>query len=238
MTDINEKTVNTLVTDALKLLGLYTEDRTPPSRFINEGIDILNEIIDGFERQNVLIPYNEDFTFPCTIGKSTYSIGPDTGNDIIHSKPCYMSYVYLILNHVRFPMRRMMDSDYLERFTVDNVTGRPVWWNYQRSDHSTTLLVYPCPSDSYTIGIKGKFKMRSWESNDLLTGLDPSYYKFLKHAIARELTKYYKNTIWDEILEKDYEEMKALFTASTDNDFNMKLLAPKFMYESYRLVNP
>jgi len=233
---VTDKNVNDLVISAFKLLGLYNEGRVPPSHRILEGIDILNEKVAQYEKESVLIPFNTTFSFTSTVGKSDYYISRDAGADVDYDKPCTISYLQLRYDNLLYPMVKIAENQYRKSFIAENTTGRPYLWFMQRGDTGSTLTIYPKPSLPYEIIIKGKFKMKNWVANDTFTDIDPAYYNFLKHEIARELHKYYPTGRWDALMEEDYNNLKSLFKSENDRDCSLNLGFDDVNVFNYKLV--
>jgi hypothetical protein len=236
MPSILTRSINQLVLDSLKMISLFQEDAAPPAYRISEGIDLLNDLVAQFEHESVLIPYDKVLTFTSTIGKGNYYISPDVGSDVIFAKPCNIAFVEARYNNARYPIKKINDNVYWETFVVENVTGRPLRWLYQRDARGTTLTLHPTPSLPYEILVKGKFGMDEWKSGDIFN-TDRAYYRFLQHALAREYVKYYKTGTWNEMMEKDYDKLLGLYKSSNDRDFSMKNAFSGADQTVYKLVN-
>lgn len=235
---VSNLTVNQLILDALNLIDLYTEDRTPPARFINDGIRYLNTITSVFEKDNILIPYNETLKFAATVNKGSYYISKDVGADVDFAKPCYISMVQLVYLNALYPVKRMYDADWFERFSVQNTSGQPLWWNYQRHENGSTLYLYPTPSMAYEVRVKGKFSQTNWIITDDLSQLDPAYYEFLILALANRYSDVYKTAIWTDKMQARYDKLESLFRATSDADWSMKTVIQQDTGFAGWLVNP
>lgn len=224
MADVSTRTVNQLINDSFKLIGLFTEDRTPQSYRVKEAIDILNAIIDEFENDSIFIPYAKVLQFTATAGKCDYYISREVGADVDYDKPVKIFYAQVIYNNIRYPIKAIRDNIYFENRSVDTAQGIPLYWFLQSTNLGGHLIFYPSPVYNYTVIVKGKFAEDNLYSGETLNDkITPAYYRFLQHAIARDLAKYYKTGIWDANLEADYQRMRSNFQSKNDIDLSMKM---------------
>lgn len=224
MVDVSTRTVNQLINDSYKLIGMYTENRTPPSFRIIEAIDALNAIIDAFESDTILIPYAKTMSFTATSGKRDYYISKEVGADVDYDKPTKIFYVQILYGNVRYPVKAINDNIFFDSRSVETARGIPIYWYMQQTNLGAHLIFYPAPAYNYTVIVKGKFGEDNLYNGDILSDkITPSYFLFLQHAVARHLAMYYKTGIWDDKNEDNYQKLLGNFSARNDKDLSMKL---------------
>lgn len=223
MSYVQTRKVETLIIDAFKLISLYTEGRTPPGFRMEEAFSRLNSIIEGYERNPDIIPYQKTLIFTATVGKDIYYISKLPIADVVHSTPVYINYVQMIFAGIRYPVTIQPWNVFEESRSTNSAQGLPLFCFVQRDDHGTFLKFYPKPALLYQVEVKGKFAMEPFTNlQETLEGITPSFYEFLQYSLARALRQYYPSQPWAPESEECYQLMLADFTARNDADLSMK----------------
>jgi hypothetical protein len=205
------RTTNDLIISSLYLLGELGVGEAPDAFMLSTGLEIINEIIDGFSADSIYISYltNIDFTF--TPGQPTYSISDIVPSDINSDRVVDLSFATYTVNTdpnqpITYPLMIVSKAEYYNVVRLQNLQARPgiIFLDKQPTESFVTL--YPAPDQTYQCSLKVKSMINSLSANEDLTELPPYYYGFLKYALAREFRSYYPSGNWNDTAEQKYQE--------------------------------
>lgn len=168
--------VRKLITKSWYLSGIVGRSlNTVSGEQINDGLDLLNELLAFKTANNRLIPYFKPYQFNAIIGHESYFI------------PNLISIETITFNlqTVRFPMSNQSRKPYFGSGRVDGITSLPYSWHLEREKGGAVLYMYFLPQDTYPIKIVGKFSLAQVVlTEDLSATLDLFYISYLRYALA------------------------------------------------------
>jgi hypothetical protein len=201
-------TAQELVTRSWYLSGIVARNlQVPTGDQINDGLHMLNNLLDFKQIETDLIPYWQYITFDAVPTQEYY----------------FLPYVAEIetstfnLGVVRYPMVPTSRTNYFGSSRVDNIYTLPFSWNYERSVGGGTFSTYFIPDQSYPFKMKAKiflvdvtlqtdlqnvtesfvntydvpyYTMYSF-LNTPTQGYDTSYIEYLRYALARYMCSEY-----------------------------------------------
>jgi hypothetical protein len=191
-------TARTLITRALYLSGIVSRNlQTPTGDQINDGLFLLNALLDFKQVETDLIPYYQYITFPCVSGQEFY----------------FLPYVALLesltfnLDVIRYNMDFVSRTNYYGSARVDNISTLPFSWNYNRSLGGGNLALYFKPDKAYALKAMAKIFLVDVNLNTDLTnitestpytfinnsnqGLDTAYIEYLRYSLAEYICAEY-----------------------------------------------
>lgn len=74
-----------IITDALQRIGVYDITGTVSDADAQKGLQLLNDMLDGWSNENLMLYANKEYSFTLTVGTSRYSIG--SGGTINDTRP-------------------------------------------------------------------------------------------------------------------------------------------------------
>lgn len=201
-------TAQDLITRSWFLSGIVARNlQVPTGDQINDGLTMLNNLLDFKQIETDLIPFWQYITFNATpqqefyflpyvmeMETSTFNIGP-----------------------VRYPMVSTSRTNYFGSSRVDNIFTLPFSWNFERGVGGGTLGMYFIPDQNYPIKIKAKislfdvllttdlqdvtasftnpYAIPTYTSysfiNNAIQGYDTSYLEYLRYCLARFMCSEY-----------------------------------------------
>lgn len=201
-------TAQQLITNSWYLSGIVARNlQVPTGDQINDGLQMLNDLLNFKQIELELIPYYQYITFNCVPAQEYY----------------YLPYVVLVeemtfnLGPVRYPMVTTSRTNYYGSSRVDNIQTLPFSWNYNRALGGGNLALYFIPDQNYPIKAMVKLFLTDVTLETDLTnvtetfsnpdtipffttytflngsnqGYDTSYIEMLRYALARYMCSEY-----------------------------------------------
>lgn len=191
-------TAQTLITRSWYLSGIVARNlQVPTGDQINDGLMLLNALLDFKQIETDLIPYWTYIEFPLVANQEFYFL------------PYVASIESLTFNIdvVRYPMDYVTRRNYYGSARVDNIASLPFSWNYNRALGGGNLGLYFLPESNYELKAMVKLFLVDVALNTDLTnltevvpytfvnssnqGLDTSYIEYLRYALAKMMCSEY-----------------------------------------------
>lgn len=187
-----------LITRSWYLSGIIARNlQTPTGDQINDGLMLLNALLDFKQIETDLIPYWKYISLPLVANQEFY----------------FLPYVAALesttfnIDSVRYPMDSVTRRNYYGSARVDNISSLPFSWNYNRGLGGGELAMYFLPEANYILKAMAKIFLVDVQLNTDLTnitqstpytfvnssnqGLDTSYIEYLRYALAQYMCSEY-----------------------------------------------
>ena len=233
------RTTNDLIISSLYLLGELGVGETPDNFMISTGLEILNEILDGFSADSIYIPYITTIDFSMVPNKDTYSFSDIAPADIVTNRFIDLVYANYTVEEnsespIVYPLKILSKAEYYNVIRLDNLDTRPGFIFMNKQPTETFITLYPSPDQPYPCSIQVKGMLNFLSANEDLTQLPPYYARFLKYALAREFLSYYPSGNWPQTAEQKYQELYANLKAGNEVDLTLRpsqlLITPQPYY--------
>lgn len=172
---------------------------------IQDGLDLLNALLDFKGTDLRLIPYYRRDSFPTISGTEEYY------------RPGLLSVDTMTFNlgDVRFPMAEMSRSDYFGSARVNNIGALPYSYRVERELGGSRIYLYFVPNAVYTVSLSGKFALSDVTlTTDMSLVYDLYYIEYLRYALAQYICGDYGSTFPDASQAKFMEIQKKLMDVS------------------------
>ena len=207
----------TLITRSWYLSGIVARNlQTPTGDQINDGLFLLNALLDYKQIETDLIPYWTYIEMPLVGGQEYYYLP-----NVLDVESATFN-----IDVVRYPMDSTPRRKYFGSSRVDNITTLPFNWNFNRGQGGGTLAVYFLPQANYPLKMMVKIFLSDVALNTDLTnisstlpytfietqnaGYDTSYIEYLRYELANYMCSEYGinfNPASMEILKKMRREL-------------------------------
>lgn len=196
-----------LITRSLYLTGIVgRQTQTPTTEQINDGLFLLNELLDVKFMEPQLIPYwtyNTDYT--AVAGQEEYFI----------TNCCEIESVTFNIDTVRYPMDFTNRKSYFGSVRIDDVSSLPFNWYFNRSKGGGTLYLYFLPASAYPLKIMGKFALTDVTlSTDLTTLYDGAYLSYMRYELGRYICDDFNLTFPEQHMQELMRKRKTLINVS------------------------
>ena len=191
-------TAEQLIVRSLFLSGIVARNlQYPTGDQINDGLQILNSLLDFKQIETDLIPYWQYIELAC----------------VPHQEVYYLPYVAAMesctfnLDVVRYPMSAISRTNYFGSARVDNIYTLPFSYNYDRALGGGNLSLYFIPDSTYPLKMMVKIFLTDVVLQTDLTnitdivpytflrssnqGYDTAYIEYLRYALARLMCSEY-----------------------------------------------
>jgi hypothetical protein len=181
--------VSTLIERSLYLSQILARDlQTVTGSMQEDGLFLLNELLDEKASDLTLIPYYKEFDVDTVQGQEMYFIPNLTEADSVTFN----------IGDVRFSMNELTRKEYFSTPRVDNLQALPFSYRIERCLGGSNLYLYFVPNQDYLVKIWGKFGLSEVTLNqDLSLTYDGFYISYLRHHLASKFCSEYGQTFPD-----------------------------------------
>jgi hypothetical protein len=149
-------TVLKLITNAFYLSGIVAREfQTVTGAQAQDGLDILNDILDDTAVENDMIPYYTQYFINLSPGVYSYFIPNLIKADTL----------VFFINGIRFSTTEMQRRQFFGVARADNVQSLPFSWHTERVANGAMLYLYFLPDQGYPVEIWGQFKLNQVQIN-------------------------------------------------------------------------
>ncbi len=201
-------TVADLIKASLRLIRVYGPSETPTATELADGLAILNEMIDAFNAERLMIYRIKRTEWDLTASKSVYTIGPSAAdfNDV---RPARIESAGLILdktqtNPIEVPIEVLLYQDewatiYLKQ--LSSTYPRKMWYN--PTFPNGTINLWPVPQES-----KQKLVLYAWgelvafATTAETVAFPPGYQTLIRTNLALWLAEEYGVTVTESVTDQ------------------------------------
>lgn len=197
---------STLITRAYFLSQVLARDlQTISGSQMDDGLYLLNALLDAKFSDLQLIPYYEKFVLNAVQGQEQYFIPNLAEADT----------TVFNIGQVRFSMNEKTRKEYFGSPRVDNIQALPFDYRYERCLGGSNLFLYFVPDQAYVVTIMGKFALSDvTEFQDISLSYDLFYIEYLRFALAQYICCEYGQTFPDQCEAKLKQIVKKLKSIS------------------------
>lgn len=181
-----------LITQSWYLSGIVSPQAQVPTGFqIEQGLRLLNRVLDFKQVQTDLIPY---FTYKTDIftvaGQEEYFIP-----NVSAIQSATFNY-----SEVRFPLTFLSANKYFAMARVNNIDSLPYSYTFIRVDDGVKLYLYFLPNASWRLNLFVKEYLKNVSlDTDLSLTYDTSYIEYLRWFLAKYMCLEYNRPINPEV---------------------------------------
>jgi len=194
-------TTNELITRAYYLSGIVARDfQTVSGSQINDGLQMLNDLLDVKTAQQRFIPYFTTYDFNTVIGQEIYY----TANLIS------VETLTFAIGVVRYSLQRVERKEYFGTPRVNNIQTLPYSYYVERQFGGANVYLYFVPSQIFAMELVGKFSLADVVlGQDLSLTIDLFYIEYLRFALAEYICLEYNRDFQPQNAAKllEYENM-------------------------------
>jgi hypothetical protein len=164
---------------------------------MDDGLYLLNALLDVKFSDLQLIPYYSNYQFNTVQGTEMYFIPNLAEADTTTFN----------IGTVRFSMNELTRKEYFSTPRVDQLQALPFSYRYERTLGGANLFLYFVPNQAYLVNIWGKFALSDvTEFQDLSLTYDWYYIEYLRHALAQYICSEYGQS-FPEVTAQKYKEI-------------------------------
>lgn len=189
----------TLITRAYYLSQVVARElQTVTGSQIDDGLFLLNALLDFKGTDLRLIPYFREYDFTAVQGQELYFI----------EGLYFIDTMTFNIGTVRYAMFDQTRKQYFGTPRVDNVQSLPFSYRPERVLNGMNVYVYFLPADTYEFKIYGKFALNEVAlTQDMSLTYDAFYLEYLRYALAEYICSEFGVTFPDASMAK-YKQME------------------------------
>ena len=185
------KTVLDLIRSAYRLLNVNAIGDQLPADMANEGLDILNSMIDNWNTNKYYTYKIITELLQLVPGKNVYTIGNDPSADFITTRPTKIETAFTRDSTIPQPVDWQLEIITNKQFqTIPlktiNITY-PYYLMYVPDYPVATITLYPTPTKVLSLGLSKWQLIDQFGSLNDTIKLPPGYWMCLKYSLALEL---------------------------------------------------
>ena len=184
-------TAQTIINGALRLLQVASTDVTITADEANDALESLNQMIDGWSNESLMLYHVQLEQFTCTPGLNPHTIG--VGGNFNTSVPIHIEASTVSVGGIDYPV---IQIDYDDYAVIKLKTLQNTYPEYMYFDRNTPVLgnlyMYPVPSTASTINLYSRKQLTTFTSLTDTMQLPVGYVRALKYSLAVELAPEYQ----------------------------------------------
>lgn len=195
-------TAGSLIASALRLVGVLAAGEDPAAEDSNDALVTLNDLIDSWSNENLLIPNKVSETFALTANQQTYTMG--SGGDFDTTRPVSIENALLQVTNVspvlELPMA-ILNQDQFANISLKTLTS-----NYPSSIYNdqayplNNIKFWPVPESSgYNVVLYSWKPLSQVATLATSFSLPPGYTRALRFNLAVDLSGEYGKTLPDTV---------------------------------------
>lgn len=196
-------TVNDLINSSLRMIGALASGESPTSAESNDALTALNQMIDLWSTQRLMVYSTVSESFTLTGGKQSYTWG--TGGDFNSARPQGIDVATIQFSSgsttSELPIEIITEEEWAE-IRVKNVqTSVPRNLYFVASYPMATVYLWPIPSTSNSLNTWSWKPLSSFSGLTTTITLPPGYAEALKTNLAIRLAPEFGAQVTPELQE-------------------------------------
>lgn len=187
-------TARTIVTKALKILGVVEAGEVPTSDELNDGLASLNSYLETLQIDKFSLLALTDLSCAMVSGGGSYTIGA-AGNIVANPRPAKIEQAFIRLGTTDIPVDIVSSAKW---FAIPDKTVRSDYPNklyYEPNETTGVILVYPVPTATCSLHVVAWLPVSKFATLDTNISLAPGYERMLNYNLAIEVAPEYKVAI-------------------------------------------
>jgi hypothetical protein len=213
-----------LIARSMRLINALAGGEQPTSADANDGLETLNELIDGWSTQSMAVYGEDNDEFQTVAGVQMYTTGPGGTSGII-TRPVYITDAYCVRQGITTYIH-VVDQIAFNTIPLKNIQQPLVERMLYINDFPLgQIVLWPVPSEVVTIGLTTTRVLANITSLQQVIALPPGYLRALRYNLAVDLWPEYSNKITDigqirDTARKAFGHIKIANTVDTEMDFS------------------
>ncbi len=179
-----------IVNSALLKVGAIASGETAPADMSVDALATLNDMLDGFANENLMLFQITQDSFPLVAGQATYTIG--TSGNVNTTRPMHVTSAFIRNATYDYPLG-IVTKEQFDRIVAKSVTSEiPTTIYVDTAFPLSTIKVWPTPSSAASSIYLSSYKpLTSFATLQTTVTLPPGYLRMLKYNLACDLMPEY-----------------------------------------------
>ena len=203
-------TARDMIKGAMRLIGAIASGETPSAAELSDGLLVLNEMLDSWSTENLIIHRRTREEFSLVGAQQSYTMGD--GGDFDTSRPMEIESVLLKDESVspafETPLRLLTPQEYQAKQTKTTSSSQPMEVYVEPTHPLLTLWLWPIPTTAHKLVVNSMKALTQIANVSDTIDLPPGYLKLIRYGLACELGPEYGREL-DPMIPAQFEEAKA-----------------------------
>jgi len=177
-----------IITSAMRKSGIITKNEVPSSDEVVDGLEMLNDLMESWSNNSLMITSRTLENFSLTGGVSDYTIGD--GGDFNTTRPISIISSYIRIGVTDYPLKMINDDAYANIAQKSIQSNIPDFINYNNNYALGKIKIYPTPSVNYSIFLLTEKPLITYSLSDNID-LPAGWKRALIYNLAMELAPEY-----------------------------------------------
>lgn len=178
-----------IITQAARLIGVTYKSEQLDSDEANDGLIMLNDMLDVWSNDNLISNAYTLESFPLT-GAASYTIG--SGGDFNTSRPINLVTAVVRLSSVDYPIGIITPEEYQLEVPIKSISSSiPQFLTYDNGFPLGIITIYPVPVTGSTLRILSNKPITNISALTTTITLPPGWKKALKYNLAIDMAPEY-----------------------------------------------
>jgi hypothetical protein len=185
-------TVRDLISGSLRLLGAISTGETPTAQEQTDAFNSLNDMLDSWSTEGLMVPTKLRETFSLVPGQQTYTFG--SGGNFNSVRPMLIENALIVLTvtpETEIPMK-IVNKDEWASITVKSVQSSvPLYLYNDNAFPLTNVNLWTVPSVATSIVLYSWKPLSDFVTVNDTVSLPPGYNRAIRYNLALELSAEY-----------------------------------------------
>jgi len=192
-------TANQIITDALKLIGVYQKGEAIDGDEAADGLRALNLMIDSWANESLMLFQFVQRSLALTAGDPSYTIG--SGGDIAVTRPVKIHHAFVRdSSNNDSDLYIINNADYSSIPLKTNGNAYPTALYYRPNFPLGAITLYPEPSASLTLYLECWDQLTQFASLTTSASFPPGYERALIYNLPIEIASMYGKSVLPEVI--------------------------------------
>lgn len=190
-----------LINSSLRLLGVLASGEAAGAAEATDGLASLNDLIDSWSTESLLIPNKVREVFPLISGQQTYTMG--TGGNFDTSRPMKIENALVQIPGgspvTEIPVKILTKDEYVRIVQKTATSSFPQYLYPDNANPLTSLSFWLVPNQSLNVVLYSWKPLAQLANLSTALSLPPGYSRALRYNLAVELAPEYGRTVAQEV---------------------------------------
>ena len=204
-----------LITSAMRKTGFLTMIETPDADVAADGLVMLNDLLDSWSTESLLIVSRSLETFNLSGGVGSYTIGVGATFDTV--RPTLIVASYITFGTTDYSQEIIDDTNFARITQKITQSSLPDYLNYDNAFPVATIKLWPVPSTSYTITLLTEKPIITFAATTSTVSLPQGWKRAIIYNLAEEMAPEYGQPISGDVARIAKQSKIAIKRAITKN---------------------
>lgn len=208
-------TGTTLITRALRMLGVLSSGAAASTNQLADGLTALNALLESWRNDNLLVYSRVDNSLTMIAAQQSYTVG--TSGDLNITRPVSFDDAFMTQSSTDTPVRLIQQDEWdaIKTKTVTSPIVTLAFYNPTMASSQGTLKVYPIPSAANVLHLISWIVLASLAAVGDTILLPPGYDRLIASNMAIELAPEYGVSVSAEVQKIARDSMAAVKRVNT-----------------------